>query len=70
MQEDPACQDGIDNDGDGAIDWNGGAGGGTPDPQCITAWHTRETTSSGCGLGFEVVFLAPLGARLVRLKRT
>ncbi len=34
------CTDGIDNDGDGRIDWTGGKIGGTPvgpDPSCISA---------------------------------
>jgi hypothetical protein len=66
LYEDPKCSDGLDNDGDGGIDWNGGPGGGTPDPQCTTPWRNRE--ASGCGLGFELVLLAPLLARLRRAK--
>ena len=68
--ESPACDDGIDNDGDGAIDWDGGPGV-TPDPQCASnAWRNHESPPVGCGLGFEVVLLAPLAARLARLGRT
>lgn len=58
-----ACNDGLDNDGDGLIDWDGG-GAGDPDPQCDSADGRRESRlSSGgsCGLGFEIVLvLAPL----------
>jgi hypothetical protein len=61
--EDPKCDDGLDNDDDGNIDWDGGPGGGTPDAQCTTAWRNRE-----CGLGFELVLLAPLLARLRRAR--
>jgi len=66
MTENPACNDGIDNDGDGKIDFDGGPGGGVPDPQCTTAWRNKETP--GCGIGFELVLLAPLLARLRRLR--
>ena len=68
LQEDPACDDGVDNDGDGAVDWDGGAGGAA-DPQCVgKPWRASEAPS-GCGLGFELVFLAPLGLRLARARR-
>jgi hypothetical protein len=61
------CNDGIDNDGDGKIDWDGGPGGATPDPQCSgKPFSDRE--DSGCGLGAELVLLAPLFA-LRRRKR-
>lgn len=36
---------------------------GTPDPQCTAGWMNKEKLG-GCGLGFELVFLAPLLARL------
>jgi hypothetical protein len=36
----------------------------TDDPQCSYAWQNKER--SGSGLGFELVLLAPLAARLRR----
>jgi subtilisin family serine protease len=58
--ESPDCDDDLDNDGDGGIDWDGGAGGGAPDTLCVDRpWAIRERSSS-CGLGFELVLLAPL----------
>jgi hypothetical protein len=65
LAEDPQCSDGIDNDGDGKVDWNGGSGG-TPDPQCTSAWKNSE--SGSCGLGFEIALLVPLLGRLARLR--
>jgi hypothetical protein len=42
---------------------------GAADPQCVgKAWLNKEKTG-GCGLGFEVVFLAPVLARLARRRR-
>ena len=44
----PACSDGIDNDGDGKIDFDGGASANPnapptePDPGCPFAWATDE----------------------------
>jgi hypothetical protein len=67
LDESPACDDGIDNDGDGGIDWDGGAGG-TPDAQCTAAWRGTEKTAA-CGLGFELIALAPLLARMGRRRR-
>jgi hypothetical protein len=62
LMEDPACDDGLDNDGDTHVDWDGGAGG-TADPQCSgKPWRNSEAPPSGCGLGFELVLLAPLFA--------
>ena len=64
----PACSDGIDNDGDGLIDWDGGAAwnDGTPitdpDPQCAgKPGKNREKKSSSypCGLGIELALLLP-----------
>jgi hypothetical protein len=66
LYENPACDDGIDNDGDGKIDWDGGPGGAVKDPQCSVAW--RRTEASACGLGFELALLAPVLARLRRLR--
>ncbi|MCG8591739.1 MAG: hypothetical protein MJE66_20770 [Proteobacteria bacterium] len=55
----PQCSDGIDNDGDGAIDF-------PEDADCRSAtW--RNERPRGCGLGFEVGALALL--RLLRRRR-
>ncbi len=39
----PECNDGIDNDGDGFIDWNGGPGGEPKDPHCKSASDDSES---------------------------
>ncbi len=53
--EDPACNDGVDNDGDALID--------AADPQCAAspAWWTHEDypIPASCGLGFELVLVIP-----------
>ncbi len=67
LLEDPECDDGVDNDGDGLVDWDG-AGVGNPDPHCTTAWRQSEKPNA-CGLGFELALVAPLLARLRRLRR-
>ena len=59
--EDPICQDGDDNDGDGNIDFDGGLSAlvhlaGDPDPQCIYGWQMYE---EACGLGAELALLLP-----------
>jgi hypothetical protein len=42
LEEDPACDDDRDNDGDGLADWDGG-GFTHPDPDCAgTPWRDRE----------------------------
>ncbi len=70
LKENPACDDDLDNDGDGAIDWDGGVGAATPDPQCTSGpWRDLESSPPSCGLGFEISLLAPLLARLARLRR-
>ena len=60
-----ACSDGFDNDGDGLIDFDGGASqnGGVPiadpDPPCTNKPdRNREKKGTRCGLGFELAFLA------------
>jgi subtilisin family serine protease len=53
-----ACFDGLDNDGDGAIDVDGD--GGTPDPHCTSGFDGSENTPSSCGLGPELALLLPL----------
>jgi hypothetical protein len=66
--EEPKCQNGLDDDGDGKIDWDGGASAGratpvTPDPQCNESWRNKESTLpvGDCGLGFELALvLSPL----------
>jgi hypothetical protein len=64
--ENPLCDNDIDDDLDGKIDWDGGAGAGVPDPQCFQPYTIRERRE--CGLGFE---LAPLllALRLMRRRR-
>jgi N,N-dimethylformamidase beta subunit-like, C-terminal len=76
VSESTECQDGIDNDHEQGIDFDGGASlnGGVPldvpDPQCGAAWKNSEWPPPACGLGFELVLLAPLLARLRRNGRT
>jgi hypothetical protein len=62
--ESPQCQDGLNNDGQAGIDFDGGASvnGGVPiaapDPQCTAAWRNKEA-STGCGIGFELALVLP-----------
>ena len=50
--ESPACDDGVDNDGDTFTD--------LADPGCFAAWDGSEVNPiTHCGLGFEVAFLLP-----------
>jgi hypothetical protein len=69
-RENPECDDDLDNDGKGDIDWDGGMTGGTPDPQCLgRAWRNIERSAS-CGLGYELVLLfSVLPALRSRLRR-
>lgn len=55
-----ACSDGLDDDGDGLIDWDGGSGAAA-DPQCVgKPWGgTERRTGGNCGLGLEVGGLRP-----------
>jgi hypothetical protein len=64
-----ACSDGLDNDNDGKIDFDG-ASLGLPDPECAAANGSLESPASGgCGIGPELVpLLLGLGA-LRRLRR-
>ena len=70
LREAPACQDGLDNDGDGFVDFDGGASAGLdpatdPDPFCTDAWMVRERKRS-CGLlGLEFLVVFPI-ARMRR----
>jgi hypothetical protein len=52
------CNDGVDNDGDGAID--------SADPNCASSLDDQELAGGGCGLGFEV---APVLLALGSLRR-
>ena len=63
----PQCSNGIDDDGDGRVDFDGG-GVGLPDPQCggNPARNAERRFNSPCGLGPE---LAPLLAGLTLLRR-
>jgi hypothetical protein len=49
----PTCGDGIDNDGDGLVDF--------VDPKCQPSWPYWETLP--CGLGAELALLLPLLGR-------
>lgn len=42
---------------------------GRPDSDCSYSWQWFEAPFYGCGLGFEIVFLAPLLARLARVSQ-
>jgi hypothetical protein len=73
-----ACSDGIDNDGDGLIDWDGGAAwnDGTPftdpDPQCVgKPARNKESRYSPrpCGLGAELALLLPALVWMRRRRR-
>ena len=55
------CTDGIDNDGDGKFDFDGGLCGGlavptAPDPQCSIPGALAEAPS-GCGGGYELALV-------------
>jgi hypothetical protein len=72
----PACSDGIDNDEDGLIDWDGGAAwnDGTPitdpDPQCVgkPSRNSEARARRRCGLGIELALLLPCLILLRRLR--
>ena len=58
------CNDGVDNDGDGFVDWDGGPLGEPADPQCVgKPWRNNEALYSRrsypCGLGSELALLLP-----------
>jgi N-acyl-D-amino-acid deacylase len=91
VRENPQCQDGVDNDGQPGIDFDGGASldrdhdgfvdaqfnaatpaVGAPDPDCAgKPWRNGERAGirGGCGLGAELVLIAPLLARLAGRRR-
>jgi hypothetical protein len=62
VREDPACDNGADDDGDTLVDAN--------DPECAAspAWWTDEAAPYpvGCGMGGELVLVIPLLAALRR----
>jgi hypothetical protein len=70
--EDPACDDGFDNDGDGTRDADGG-GTGLADAACFgVASNVAETVApppTGCGIGPELALGVPLLAVLRRRLR-
>jgi hypothetical protein len=73
LLEDPECQDGLDNDGQPGIDFDGGASvnGGTPldgaDPHCTQPWKKERP---GCGLlGAELGLVMLLRRWLRPVKR-
>lgn len=68
-RENPKCDDDLDNDGDGGIDWDGGPRGGARDPQCVDRpWRDKEAASA-CGFGAELALLLPLLGALRRRTR-
>jgi probable HAF family extracellular repeat protein len=64
--ENPSCDNGLDDDADGKIDWDGGPGGGAPDPNCDGKPWMNNGEKASCGLGAELALLLPLLARLRR----
>jgi hypothetical protein len=61
LGDDPQCSDGIDNEGDGWIDF-------PDDPNCASGADDGERpVSRSCGLGFEVVLVPAFVA--LRLRR-
>ena len=68
-----ACSDGLDNDGDGRTDFDGGASAGNPqltapDPACggVPFW---PESGLACGSGLELALLLPL-IETLRRRRT
>ena len=49
----------LDNDLDGIVDWDGGPGGGDPDPQCLDKPWKNGEGPGGCGLGAELAMILP-----------
>jgi len=53
------CDNGLDDDGDGKIDWRSD-GGGDPDCSSLTDGSEFPPSPAGCGIGPELLLLAPL----------
>jgi cysteine-rich repeat protein len=69
--ESPLCSNGIDDDNDGKVDFDGG-GFGLADPQCAAASGNVEATappSTGCGMGPELLLVVPLLGLGLRRRR-
>jgi hypothetical protein len=72
--ENSQCQDGLHNDSDNKMDYDGGRSiHGTAqtvaDPQCTGMPERNKEKRSSCGLGFELVLLLPVLIRLHRRRR-
>ena len=69
----PACSNGIDDDGDGKIDFDGGVSAtqgsvhGEPDPGCWLPYRPNEVDPD-CGLGAELALVMPLLRALRRAR--
>jgi len=76
LVEPPACGNGLDDDGDGGIDFDGGAShnGGAPlaapDADCVGRPHRSRETRDACGIGAELALLLPALALLARPRRS
>lgn len=71
----PACANGIDDDADGRVDFDGGASrnGGValtePDPQCVDKPLQNREAASACGLGGELALAFGATAAWCRRRR-
>jgi hypothetical protein len=65
------CDNGLDGDGDGKLDWRGDA---TGDPHWVSLSDNNESPppppSWGCGLGPELLLLGPILAAMRRRSRS
>jgi subtilisin family serine protease len=62
----PACSNGVDDDGDGKVDWDGGPSGEPADAQCNGDPNRDRERNASCGLGFEAGLAVALAAALRR----
>jgi probable HAF family extracellular repeat protein len=75
LLEAPRCQNGINDDGQLGIDFDGGLSAtgsvlDVPDPQCVgVPYKNKESAPSGCGLGFEVGLVTAVLMRLRSARR-